>query len=594
MKKVCLIITIVLLITMISACSKENDSTQTTTTTQSQTQAQTTKATTQATTTTAETSETTPELELVTIKWLGTATSNYLDTAFPDDRVIKELEKRTGVRIDWSENVGVADPNQKIAVYLAAGDLPDVVMPVNAAELGVNMITAKAVIPLDELVEQYGPNLIQNCSKMIAFNKLSRSDDQNNLYCIAMGNKHSNLGQNGVSEAWVIRWDLYKELGYPDVTNYDEFLELMKAMLELEPENPDGRKNYGLGFFLAEGWGSLMIDRSMMFEQGYSNMGIYAIYVNTVTNKVEPRLTNPDSVFWRSMEFLNKAYRMGILDPESATLQYQTYLDKEATKRYVAAPCNWMAGGANRTLMQESEGDKGYMPILVEPNPNGVWSITNLEAGNQAVAYISTNCEVPERVVQLLDYCATEEGMHLLYNGVEGTDWEVQDGTPVIIGEYLESVINRENIIMESGINKYTWQLGVYSNPLNKNGYFNHFTMNTPGLPVNPIITDYKEHYDISFVQEKFVEFPKYTYDYGFQAAIITSPNTEPDQINNNVNNYVNSNIIKLIFLDDEAEFMESKDEAISKLKDMGADILVEYCANLYDEFNEKLESMIN
>ena len=43
-----------------------------------------------------------------------------------------------------------------------------------------------------------------------------------------------------------IRWDLYKEAGYPKLESYDEdLLDVMEAMQAPEPETADGQKTYG-------------------------------------------------------------------------------------------------------------------------------------------------------------------------------------------------------------------------------------------------------------------------------------------------------------------------------------------------------------
>lgn len=43
-----------------------------------------------------------------------------------------------------------------------------------------------------------------------------------------------------------LRWDLYKEAGYPKLENYDEdLLDVLEQMVALEPETADGQKTYG-------------------------------------------------------------------------------------------------------------------------------------------------------------------------------------------------------------------------------------------------------------------------------------------------------------------------------------------------------------
>ena len=42
-----------------------------------------------------------------------------------------------------------------------------------------------------------------------------------------------------------IRWDLYKEAGYPKLESYDEdLLDVLEELVKLEPETADGQKIY--------------------------------------------------------------------------------------------------------------------------------------------------------------------------------------------------------------------------------------------------------------------------------------------------------------------------------------------------------------
>lgn len=65
----------------------------------------------------------TPKAEPVTLSIFG-ATTLTIDKALQDDDVIRELEKRTGVSLDFSSQVNVVDPKEKLDVLLAGNELP--------------------------------------------------------------------------------------------------------------------------------------------------------------------------------------------------------------------------------------------------------------------------------------------------------------------------------------------------------------------------------------------------------------------------------------------------------------------------------------
>src|SRR5690242_5457794 len=55
----------------------------------------------------------------VTLTVFGAANPAVLTHAFQDDEVMTELQRRTGVKLDFSPSVNVTDPSIKLSVMLA-------------------------------------------------------------------------------------------------------------------------------------------------------------------------------------------------------------------------------------------------------------------------------------------------------------------------------------------------------------------------------------------------------------------------------------------------------------------------------------------
>ena len=519
----------------------------------------------------------------VTIEWLGVHDTSLFTKGIEDDRVMQALAERTGVTIDWGLNVGVADTNAKLAVMLAGDDLPDVVTPINNSELDAQLVASGQILELDDLVAEYGPNIIKNCGLMLDYNREMRSNGTGKLYGINMHVGQDSSWPDGIATSWNIRWDLYKELGCPELHTLDDMLELLIKMQELEPETPDGQKTYGLGYFLGESWGSVMIDRAYMFDMGLCNSSACeAVYVDAHNEAVVPRVTDPDGAYWASLEFLNKAYLAGVLDPESATLKFSTYMEKAEQQRYHAAVQN-MFGSANALLLAEPN-NKGYVPIIIKAHPDGAWTNTVMKIGSQAVAYISKNSKYGKEIVQMLNYLATEEGQILIRHGIEGQDWEFNEkGEGVFIGELLEAYKTKTVITKESGIGKYGWSLNVYNPPKLSNGTYSNFSFNT--VIEQPLAyQEFCEHFGIKTVGEYGDIMGGFGYDYTFMTDTNIPMNSDAGIKNANVNNYVVTRIAKAIFCESEEEFQSTKATMIQEMNDLGAeDVIAEY-TRIYDE----------
>ena len=479
-------------------------------------------------------------------------------------------------------NVGVADTNSKLTVMLAGNDLPDVITPINSSELDAQVLSSGQIMELDDLVEQYAPNIAKNCAKMIEYNRDMRSNGTGKLYAINMHSGQDSSSPDGVATSWLVRWDLYKQLGCPELKSLDDMLKLLTDMKGLEPENADGRETYGLGYFLGESWGHVMIDRAYIFDTGMCNSaGCEAVYTDIHDERVLPRLTDPDGTYWKSLQFLNKAYLANVLDPESATMKLMTVTEKADQQRYHAFPQNFFAEANSQLLSQP--GNKGYVPLIIHAEPRGAWTNTVMSIGSQAVAYLSNKTKYAKNILQMLDYLSTEEGQILLRFGIEGVDWEWNEkGEGVMIGEALEAYKNKTSIIKESGIGKYTWSMMPYHPSRLENGTYSNFAMNT--------VIDQPQAY------QEFCDFFKIQnigaygdlvgglpYDYTFMTDTTFDPNSDVGIKNANINSYITTRAAKAIFCESEAEFQTTKDEMIQEILDLGADDVVAEYTKLYE-----------
>ena len=72
------------------------------------------------------------------------------------------LEETTGIHVNY-EQLPLENINEKIAMMLAGGELPDVFLNcgITAAQMTQYGVEDQYLIPLDDLIDQYAPNLIE-------------------------------------------------------------------------------------------------------------------------------------------------------------------------------------------------------------------------------------------------------------------------------------------------------------------------------------------------------------------------------------------------------------------------------------------------
>ena len=115
----------------------------------------------------------------------------------------------------------------------------------------------------------------------------------------------------------MLRWDLYKQIGMPEIKDLDGLLDALAKIHEIHPKNDDGDPAYP--FTLWADW------------DGNDNMIGIANVVQLTTwygEKIkQSAILKPDNTFspiydranayYKITKWLNKAYQMGLVDPES-------------------------------------------------------------------------------------------------------------------------------------------------------------------------------------------------------------------------------------------------------------------------------------
>lgn len=102
-------------------------------------------------------------------------------------------------------------------------------------------------------------------------------------------------------------------------------------MVDAHPTTADGKKVYALSGW--SDWGIWPYMISYPFDMGYTNSGNNQ-FINNETGEFEDMFTVEDGPLWKALSFYNKAYRMGIMDPEAFTMKTVSMMTKLKTERF--------------------------------------------------------------------------------------------------------------------------------------------------------------------------------------------------------------------------------------------------------------------
>ena len=348
--------------------------------------------------------------DVVTLKMFIRNQSKY--TGLQEDPVAKYIEDKLGIRIELTVDSSLGNTtaqtstfNELLATKMASNDLDDIMdfgSPAGNPEILNNLnraVEAEMIIPLDDLAAN--TEHIGKDPRLTIRNEYRRDHMYQDGHFYSLGGWGGmGLDQLPGSANWV-RWDLYKEMGYPDIKTDDEFLDMLKEMQDNNPQTPAGEKIYALGggFADPQGMGDGFVNRDYPLSKGYEPIeGNYAVYLNHATKQVEAPLLDPDSFFWKGVDFYYKANQMGLIDPGAVTMSSSEYKEKTDKGGYLASLNGWQVMNKEALLDGLGMKDSGYMPINMLDDVQSMSIYWESVVGGNEFA-ITSKCKYPEKAM---------------------------------------------------------------------------------------------------------------------------------------------------------------------------------------------------
>lgn len=448
------------------------------------------------------------EIVHLNILWVEEAGATSINT-YKNNPVYKEVERLTGTTFDilgWN--------NEKLMVSIAGGDLPDIVC---ATDDNIETLyTSKVIVDLFPLIEKTkSNNLLYAPARIDAAKKMLKTEGFYYITPLGFAADAPSSYPIKVEVGPTLRWDYYKELGCPSIKSLDDLLNVLEQMAQKHPTTPDGKKVYA--FANLNDWQYGLWSYTMLANvTGVENL-FETIDVRKDDQQIIPEFYGPENPYYQASRLMNKAYRKGLLHPEAFTMKK---IDFEAAALRGEILYNGAVYGFEKANLELLKGDNptsfvtipfdfGYCYSNVAPRNNVPGYLGGIGMGGKNWC-VTTNCKIPERAVEFLDFCFSAEGTRLLTSGVEGVHWEYVDGKPAMKKEIID-------LIMEGGeeLNK-TGILGSQGALAHLRGMGNS-VLHPDGAPVNlqtipsaykfmmnPVQKDYSETYGVEYPFQAF------------------------------------------------------------------------------------------
>lgn len=300
----------------------------------------------------------------------------------------------------------------------------------------------------DDLLEKHGPYIKDHMGNALKKNqKLTAAitdGSSDKLYGISCYMGASAKDHQPFFYTWDLRWDLYKQLGYPKIDNLEDYEKLLKDMVKACPKDDSGNKAYAS--ILWSDW-----DESMIFYvkamasayYGYDELGtgLYDSKTGTWHGALDK-----DGPYLQMLKFYHKLYRDGLLDPDSRKQGYEEAIKKIEDGGAMFSIFNYSGSMAYNEPKHVREGKmmQAMKPGQASPIVYGL----NMR-GHSSILCVGTASKYPEKCMELINWMATPEGCLTMNYGPKELCWKYNDQKKTELTELGKKC--KENISTELG-----------------------------------------------------------------------------------------------------------------------------------------------
>ena len=406
---------------------------------------------------------------------------------------------------------------------MESGDLGDIVIWGSDGENYSKALQAGLLYDWneDDLLTEYGPDIAANMSYALEKNseltKTITNGESDTVYGFGHNVATSAEDHEAFFYTWDLRWDLYKELGYPEVKNLDDLVEVFKQMKEICPTDDNGNETYAVSLWPDWDGDMVMYVKSLATAyHGYDEhgIGVYDSDTGTFHDALEE-----NGPYLEALKFFNKLYQNNLLDPNSMTQTYDNMIEKVRAGGTFWSIFNYSGSAGYNT--EEHLADNKMMLSMVPSEASPIAYGMNVQGGNR-IWSIGANTQYPELCMEIINWLCTPEGTMTYNYGPEGLCWYYDedgythftdfgkkaytDRTTAMIDDY-EGLGNFNDGCMQ--FNNTTWIINATNSDSNGEKYNYEFWKSNQTEAGCDTEQDWRDYYGVSSVQE-YMEKQKY------------------------------------------------------------------------------------
>ena len=397
----------------------------------------------------------------------------------------------------------------------------------------------------------------------------------------------TSYSQDTIYSSPLLRWDLYKELGTPDIADLDGLLDVLEQMMEKHPTNDAGDACYAMSLWpdWDGGDGMLGIANVVQLTTWYGEK-IKGSAILKPDGTFIP-LTDKNGTYYKILKFLYEANQRGLVDPDSATQDWNSACAKMSAGQVYLMWYSWQTGFWNST--ERLKDGKGF--IFTPVADQEYYADADVYYGSGRVWAVGSQVDDEKyaKIMEFLDWYASPEGLMFQHAGIEGFNYEVgEDGKFTQINS--NALMDNLNVPEEWGGGGYSdgnnainqWIVNANSfNPLTGESYVVTYWSSYK----EETLTDMKREWRERFDAEEPADYMKKN------NKLIISPNVsvslpidtaDISVIRNQCNETICDYSWRMIYASDDANFDALWDEMSKTLDGYGFQDLVKFDTDKY------------
>ncbi|WP_019637295.1 extracellular solute-binding protein [Paenibacillus fonticola] len=313
--------------------------------------------------------------------------------------VAEKITEKTGVKL----KVTIATDDKQLPLMISSGDLPDLVFTYANID---RMSDSRLSYPWNELIEEYAPDFKIDKTR-IAIHTM----DDGNFYTVRNSfATHEEMSQNKYAigsdgnPGIAVREDILEELGNPPINSVEDFAKVLGMVKEKYPDMIP-----------------LTMDKDWIEQYFLQQLGVEALLDGWYERdgKVDYAIKQPEMLEF--FKFMNSLYRNGYILAENFAYTNDQIDDQYATSGKAFAHSHTVSTADTDNIKIKNNGESFTFKML----PSGLSDEAKVVSTGLGFAgtFITKKNKDPEASIKFIEYLASDEGRKLTMFGVEGEHW---------------------------------------------------------------------------------------------------------------------------------------------------------------------------